>query len=76
MRDSFFDARNAFAATKPPESRFMSEGSLTGPLGRDQKNTFLFSFEQDADNVQSFVYATGPGNVLIQDNVPAPVRQA
>jgi hypothetical protein len=76
MRDSFFDARNAFAATKPPESRFMSEGSLIGPLGRDQKNTFLFSFEQDADNVQSFVYATGPGNVLIQDNVPAPVRQA
>jgi hypothetical protein len=74
MRDSLFDARNAFAATKPPESRFMSEGSLTGPLGRDKKNTFLFSFEQDADNVQSFVYATGPGNVLIQDNVPAPVR--
>jgi hypothetical protein len=74
MRDSLLDARNAFAATKPPESRFVSEGSLTGPLGRDKKNTFLFSFEQDADNVQSFVYATGPGNVLIQDNVPAPVR--
>jgi hypothetical protein len=73
-RNSVFDANNFFAATKPPESRFYTEGSLTGPLGHDKKNTFLLSLEQDLDNVQSIVHAFGPDNLLIQDNVPSPKR--
>jgi len=75
-RNSVFDARNAFAATKPAESRYLSEGSLTGPLGKNKANTFLLSLEQDDDNPQAIVYAIGPGNTLIQANVPAPLRHS
>jgi hypothetical protein len=74
VRDSVFDARNAFATTKPAESRYYSEGSLTGPLGHDKKNTFLLSLEQDDDNVQAVVFAHGANDVPITDNVPAPVK--
>jgi hypothetical protein len=73
-RNSVFDASNAFAATKPTESRYMEEGSLTGPLGKDKSNTFLLSLEQDNDNLQSIVHAFGVNNSIIQDNVPAPQR--
>jgi Carboxypeptidase regulatory-like domain len=76
VRNSVFDARNAFAATKPAESRYLSEGSLTGPLGKNKTNTFLLSLEQDDDNPQAIVCAIGPGNTLIQANVPAPVRHS
>jgi len=31
---SVFDASNFFAATKPSESRYMEEGSFTGPLDK------------------------------------------
>jgi len=74
LRDSDFDARNAFATTKPPESRYYSEGSVTGPLGKDKRNTFLLSLEQDDDNVQAVVFAHGVNDVPITDNVPAPVK--
>jgi hypothetical protein len=73
-RNAAFDATNYFAASKPPESRYYTEGSMTGPLGPDKKNTFLLSLEQDFDNLQSIVHAYGPGNILIDQNVPAPER--
>jgi hypothetical protein len=73
-RNSIFDASNALAASKPSESRYMEEGSLTGPLSRDKKNSFLLSLEQDNDNLESVVHAYGPGDILIQDNVPSPER--
>lgn len=73
-RNSVFDATNFFAAAKPSESRYYSEGSLTGPLGSDKKNSFLLSLEQDSDNLQSVVHAFGPNNIILQDNVPAPQR--
>jgi hypothetical protein len=73
-RNAAFDATNYFAASKPPESRYYTEGSITGPLGPDKKNTFLLSLEQDFDNLQSIVHAYGPGNILIDQNVPAPER--
>lgn len=74
-RNAVFDARNAFALTKPPESRYFTEGSLTGPLGHDKKNTFLLSIEENNDNVQSIVHAFGANNTVISDNVPAPTRE-
>jgi Carboxypeptidase regulatory-like domain len=74
VRNAVFDARNAFAASKPPESRYFSEGSLTGPLGPNKQNTFLLTMEQDDDNVQAIVFANGAGDALIRDNVPAPTR--
>ena len=72
-RNSVFDASNAFATTKPSESRYMEEGSFTGPLGRDKRNTFLLSLEQDNDNLQAVVHAFGP-NGIIDENAPAPQR--
>jgi hypothetical protein len=74
FRDSIFDARNAFAVTKPAEDRRFYEGSLTGPLGSDKKNTFLLSIENDEDNLESIVSAIGPNGLPIHDNVPAPQR--
>jgi hypothetical protein len=74
FRDSFLDARNAFAVTKPQESRYLAEGTVTGPLGHDKKNTFLLSVEEDNDNLQAIVHAFGPNGTIITDNVPAPTR--
>ena len=75
-RNSVFDASNTFATTKPSESRYMEEGSFTGPLGHDKRNTFLLSLEQDNDNLQAVVHAFGlptPTSIL-DENVPAPQR--
>ena len=71
-RNSVFDASNAFATTKPAESRYMEEGSFTGPLGHDKKNSFLLSLEQDNDNLQAVVHAFGANSSVINENVPAP----
>lgn len=73
-RNSVFDAANFFSATKPSESRYYTEGSLTGPLGGGKANTFLLSAEQDSDNVESIVHAVAPDGSFIDDNVPSPVR--
>jgi len=75
-RNSVFDASNFFAATKPSESRYMEEGSFTGPLGRDKRNTFLLSLEQDNDNLQAVVHAFGSPTSTspVDENVPAPQR--
>ncbi|HXJ15201.1 MAG TPA: carboxypeptidase regulatory-like domain-containing protein [Candidatus Limnocylindrales bacterium] len=77
-RNSVFDASNFFAPTKPSESRYMEEGSFTGPLGRDKRNTFLLSLEQDNDNLQAVVHAFGspvpPTTNPVDENVPAPQR--
>ncbi len=73
VRNSVFDARNTFADQKPPEQRQFYEGSLTGPLARNKKTTFLLSLDQDFDDTQAFVNAqnlSGP----IRENVPAPIH--
>jgi hypothetical protein len=74
FRDAVFDARNTFAAGKPPEQRQFYEGSLTGPIGESKKTSFLLSLEWDKDNNQAAVVATGPNNVAINDNVPQAMR--
>ncbi|HKF49743.1 MAG TPA: carboxypeptidase regulatory-like domain-containing protein [Terracidiphilus sp.] len=68
-RNSIFDAKNAFAVTKPPEERTYFEGSVTGPLSRGKKTTFLFGLDVDKDDQQAIINAAGPagpinGNVL------------
>jgi hypothetical protein len=70
-RNSYFDARNAFAVTKPSEQRTFYEGSLTGPLSHNKKTSFLFAFDQDSDNQEAIVVAAGP-NGSINKNVPNP----
>ena len=77
-RNSIFDASNFFATTKPAESRYMEEGSFTGPLGHDKRNTFLLSLEQDNDNLQAVVHTFGspipPTGNGVDENVAAPQR--
>src|SRR5579859_2635988 len=72
-RDAVFDAANAFATQKPPESRQYYEGSLTGPLSHDKKTTFLLSLQDDLDNSQNFVDANGLSGP-IHENVPDPTH--
>jgi hypothetical protein len=72
-RDSLFDARNAFATTKPGEQRTYYEGSLTGPLSRNKKTTFLLALDKDDDHQEAIVVAAGPDGV-INANVPNPTN--
>jgi hypothetical protein len=72
-RNSVFDARNTFADEKPSEQRQFYEGSLTGPLGHNKRNTFLLSLDQDFDDTQAIVNAentSGP----IHESVAAPIH--
>ena len=73
FRDAVFDATNKFATAKPPERRQFYEGSLSGPLGRGKKTTFLLSLDEDLDDQQGIVNAFGV-NGPINENVPAPMR--
>lgn len=71
FRDSALYARNAFAATKPPEQRRVVEGSAGGPVGNLEKTNFLVSALHDAEDSQSPVFAdTLAGTV--QTNVATP----
>lgn len=72
-RDSFFDARNPFAVVKPGEQRTYYEGSLTGPLSRGKKTTFLLALDRDSDNQQAIVVAAGP-NGPVNENIPNPTH--
>ena len=72
-RDSLFDARNPFAIVKPGEQRTYYEGSLTGPLSRSQKTTFLLALDRDNDNQEAVVDAAGPDGP-INTNVPNPTH--
>ena len=72
-RDSFFDARNPFAVVKPGEQRTYYEGSLTGPLSRNKKTTFLLALDKDSDNQQAVVVASGPDGP-VNANIPNPTH--
>jgi hypothetical protein len=78
-RNAVFDAANAFALQKPDESRQYYEGSLSGPISRDKKTTFLLSLDRDIDSVQTIVDAVGLNGtaiVPIHENVPAPIHHS
>jgi hypothetical protein len=72
-RNSVFDAKNAFAVTKPAEDRTYLEGSLTGPLSHGKKTTFLLALDTDNDHQQAIVNAAGPDGP-INENVPNPTE--
>src|ERR1700686_1653460 len=55
FRDSVFDASNAFAIVKPPESRQYYEGSVTGPLGHSKRTSFLLSLDEDLLDQQDII---------------------
>jgi hypothetical protein len=71
FRDYHLNARDAFAATRPPEQRRIYEGSMSGPLGHSKTTSFLISLDRQELDQQSIVYAQGPSGP-IQENVSSP----
>lgn len=74
LRNSRLDARNAFSAERPAQSRRRFEGNLTGPVEGGGRSTFLISAERDDDIQQAIVFAqTSEG--VIRDAVTQPERE-
>src|SRR5262249_34569458 len=65
-RDKALNARNVFAADKPPFSEYRVGASLGGPLVRDRSH-FFGAYERDrVDTVR--IIALPPSNPLARDN--------
>lgn len=73
FRDSRLDERNAFAAVKPPEQRRIFEGFLSGAVQHSDKTSFMLSAKDNADDMQSIVFAQGVSGP-IEQNVASPYR--
>lgn len=58
FRNSFFDASNAFATVKPPESRQYYEGSIVGPVGNSKHSSFLLALDEDILDQQAVIDPT------------------
>ena len=67
FRDYRFDARNAFANSRPPESLSLFDGYFSGPLGKSKKTTFQLSASRKQDDRQAVVYAQVPSGTLIEN---------
>ncbi|MEJ2007466.1 MAG: TonB-dependent receptor [Acidobacteriota bacterium] len=68
---SRLNARNAFATERPPEQLVYYGGSLSGPVGKSKKATFMINGERDSDDMQATVYAQTPSGTVSQ-NYPTP----
>jgi hypothetical protein len=73
FRDSALYARNAFAATKPPQQRRILEGTFGGPVPETAKSNFMFSGSYDAEDSQAVIFADTL-NGTVQANTPTPSR--
>jgi hypothetical protein len=67
FRDYHLNARDPFAATRPPEQRRIYEGSLIGPLGRSGKNSFMLSIDREEQDLEAVVFAYTPAGILRQN---------
>ena len=73
FRDYHLNARDPFALERPTEQRRIFEGSLTGPLGRSKRTSFLISANREEEDQQAVIFAddlSGP----IHQTVAAPSR--
>lgn len=75
FRDSIFNAKNHFALTRPPETRRIYEGHLTGPIGSGRHTSFASSGSHREQDTAAIVSAVGP-SVPINQNVPTPNRNS
>lgn len=73
FRDFHLNARDAFAATRPPEQRRIFEGNLTGPLGHGGKNAFMLTANREEEDLQAVVFANLPTGIF-RANVATPQR--
>jgi len=67
LRNSAFDARNAFAAQRLPFSRRGADLSLSGPLSRKRKLGFFIAYENDNGNRARPILAVLPSGLLQAD---------
>ena len=74
-RNAIFDAKNAFATTKPADRRRIVEGSYGGPIGHNAKTSFMFSGHDETDDQQAFIFAAGPEGT-IQGTAKQPSRES
>ncbi len=74
FRDYHLEARDPFAAERPPERREIFEGHFTGPLGKSKKTRFLLSGNHEAEDLQNIIFARTPSGIL-RENSPYPKRQ-
>jgi hypothetical protein len=72
-RNSIFDARNAFASTRPSLSRTLMDFNLSGPITR-QKSSFYINAEHFRNNENAVVNARTLAGPLVE-NVPVPERR-
>lgn len=69
LRNSAVDARNAFATTRPPLQRAVSEAQLSGPLGKSL--TFLIAGRYFINNNSAVIKAETPTGLLTENfNTP------
>ena len=74
LRDSRTDAATHFAQVHPVEQKRIYEGSITGPLQKSGKTTFLIAGTRQEDDLESIVHATDATGAVISQNVPTPVH--
>lgn len=75
VRDATFNAKNYFARVRPPESRRIYEGHLSGPVGNGGHTSFIGSATYRQQNTAAVVNAIGPNGPIIQ-NVLTPNRNS
>ena len=73
FRDASLNARDVFAATKPPEQRRIYEGVFGGPIAGGEHTSFLVTAERRDEDLQSIVFAATPGGI-VDAIVPRPTR--
>ena len=73
LRNSTFDARNAFAASRPDVSRTLGEATMSGPLPR--KGWSFFATGQRLVNEQSATINAETPAGAIRQNVSTPERR-
>ena len=70
-RDATFNAKNHFSIVKPPESRSIYEGHVTGPVGHGGQTNFIASTSVRQRDTAVVVSAVTPSGAL-NDNVATP----
>ncbi|HYZ86810.1 MAG TPA: carboxypeptidase-like regulatory domain-containing protein [Bryobacteraceae bacterium] len=73
VRNYHLNARDPLAVLRPPEERRLFEASLFGPIGSGKTKSFLLSRTQEAEDLQSVVFAIGPAEP-VRENVATPQR--
>ena len=75
LRDATFNAKNYFSPVRPPESRRIYEGHLSGPVGGGGHTSFIGSASYRQQNTAAVVNAIGPNGPIIE-NVLTPNRNS